>query len=164
MTALTPQQRHAAAIWTRDPHECALSPKYTRWPGDDSKAGPCADDDPTANLQADHILKYRLILKRRDVLAMTRARGIRLDREAIELVEADPDDLIADERNGWLLCPRHHPLKDRKLIVLIAEVILPDHYFGFVTAYGLTSLHDREFQRPARQERSRRDGAPARHR
>lgn len=166
MNALTPRERHRAAVFARDAHECALSPKFTRWPGDDSQAGPC-----DGRLQADHILKVQLILTRRGEMQRRLSyRGWKgrmpqeISREDRELAEADPDDLIADERNGWIVCERHHGLKDRKLIVLICEVILPDHYFGFVAGYGLTPLHDREFQRPAREERSRGDGASARHR
>lgn len=143
MSELTARQRQAAEVWARDPHRCALRPAATGWPGEGSKAGPCE-----GRLQVDHILKVSALLRHQSQLqrrAIT-APGSLTTAQA-RFAATDPEELIADARNGWLLCMNgHHAKKDRRLLVVVEEILLPEHFVDFVADYELAHLAESELR------------------
>lgn len=87
---MTAKQRHRQGVFTRGPVICALAYR-----------GRCS-----GQLQADHVIEVSEI---RDAWQHARYTGAALGFARL-------DDLIADDRNGWLLCERHHNLKSRRLL------------------------------------------------
>jgi hypothetical protein len=159
VTVLTAKEQHRAAVFARDPHRCALHPTATGYPLNESTAGPC-----DGRLQADHILKISALLRHRDRLRYRRdRRGEELGERERYFLDLDPGVWIADERNGWILCERHHGLKDRKLIVVTEEVLLPEHLASFIADYDLLAVYTAEFHPrvvPGSADGPRRRGAP----
>lgn len=141
---VTARSRHHAEVFERDPHLCALRPEKTGWPGQDSKAGPCSDP---LNLQADHILKITALERRQAQLQMRAVKSPgSLTTAQLRFAQMDPDDLIADGRNGWILCEGHHVPKDRRLLVVVEEVLLPMEFVDFVVDYELGNLAGSELR------------------
>lgn len=139
---MTARQRHRAEVFERDSHLCALRPEKTGWPGQGSEAGECS-----GRLQADHILKITALERRQAQLQMRtiKAPGS-LTTAQLRFAQTDPDVLIADARNGWILCERHHGLKDRRLLVVVEEILLPMDFVDFVVDFELGDLAGTELR------------------
>lgn len=135
----SPRTYHRFEVIARDVADCALRSGVIE--GDD--AGDCWGE-----LAADHILKVGEIETFHDQMRRRLGKGETLSAEQRRFATAEMDSLIADARNGWLLCDRHHGLKDRRMLNPVEFVILPDHYFDFVADYWLAPVHERAFGRP----------------
>lgn len=118
---MTAKQLHRARLFAATSPLCALA-----W------RGGCSGE-----LQADHVIEVQEI---RTAWERARYAG-----DALGLYRLD--DLIADERNGWLLCERHHDLKTRKLLrPWPRRVDLPRSVFTFAAiAPQLQVLLERRF-------------------
>lgn len=123
---MTAKERHRAAVFARDPHVCALEGHGVTCEGP---------------LQADHILRISALMTHRDRLRLR--RGELSDRQR-RFLETDPGEWIADERNGWILCERHHSLKDRRMIYVAGMVALPMHLASFIADYDLLGVYGDE--------------------
>jgi hypothetical protein len=125
---VTPQQRHReevvylASLRMRHP-ACELAHLGgcdVRFPGD---------------LEADHVLEQRWI-KSHPRLA-----------EVLAELNKTLDDLLADGRNGWLLCGHHNRLKHESK-VRILRVWLPPSVEEFAGETRMTSRLDQHFLGP----------------
>lgn len=80
-------------------------------------------------LQADHVIELNWLME---------LHKRRRFRDGIGLAP-DFDTVIADGRNGMVLCERHHGLKSNGLIVIPREV-LPASLFDFTDDYDCAHL------------------------
>lgn len=112
---MTAKERHRAEVFARELHRCALSGSSTECRG---------------RLQADHVIEIAW-------LAELHKRRRYLDDVGL----GDFEDVIADARNGMVLCERHHGLKTSGLIVVPREAI-PACVFDFADDYDCAHLMD----------------------
>lgn len=88
-----------------------------------------------------------MLLAARSAARAAHARGVaRVPCAA--LLAATEEELIADARNGWLLCAvGHHKPKDaRALPPAWIEARLPAEFHAFRRLYGLAHVFEREFR------------------
>lgn len=130
----TAKQRHHEAVFSRYRRaQCALKDRHA-----------C-----TGRLEADHVIEVRWI---------EQAHGhVRVMIAQAELPGAQPtayhehplaavtfDDLVADGRNGWILCAGANQLKYRRLISIDRHE-LPPSVEDFASEFALEHLLDRYF-------------------
>jgi hypothetical protein len=107
------------------------------------RLGPCS-----GRLQADHpIDKQRIRNAQMDARAMNGDPPPEdtTPPHALALIRTELDDLIADHRNGWLLCERHHEVVRTRKLVRVPRLLLPSSVQQFADDYGLDWSLDRDF-------------------
>lgn len=155
--AATAKQQHRAdliAMLGRRNLRCGLA---------DRGFGPC--DGSVSLLQADHAIEVgwlREHYQRRraagDPLSCLHCDGTGVAAELTVFQSEEPvaevpcpacsegavlfDVLVADARNGWLLCPRHHGLKTAQLIEIPRRLLRPP-VFSFARDYRCEHLLER---------------------
>ena len=104
-------------------------------------------------LQADHVIEKQRLKQAYGVIERA-GRDAALRAEPIEhpLLLLTLDEVIADGRNGWMLCERHHSLKTSRLLVPEWEEI-PRRVDVFAALVGFEWLEDtREYRLVAPQQ------------
>lgn len=113
---MTAKEQHRAEVFSRDPHECAM--------GTNGRGFSCR-----GRLQADHVIELAWLME-----LHKRRRHV----DGFGLAE-NFNTVIADGRNGMVLCERHHGLKTSGLLVIPRSVI-PQSVFDFADAYDCAHL------------------------
>lgn len=125
---------HRRGVFARDPWRC----RFAECP----ELGSCA-----GRLQADHILKIQALRRWQGQLHHRAIKGEALSAGQLRFSRTPLEELIADPRNGWILCwLGHHIPKDRGEIP--TEQLLnrwPVDFLDFIDYFDLGDLIDSEF-------------------
>lgn len=132
--ALTAKQRHRLAVFGR----------YHRPRCELADVHPCVGP-----LQADHIIEVRRLIAAKAQIEVALLRPLppqaRIAIERHPLVLVSEDALVADGRNGWILCEGTYGLKTAALIQ-IERHRLPPCVEDFATEFQIEHLLDRYFE------------------
>jgi hypothetical protein len=92
----------------------------------------------SGRLQADHVIGQQRLKTYWNGARFRRERGLPTIEADRVLLEVGLETLIADGRNGWMLCERHHGMKTAHLLAPMAAE-LPSSVWEFARDYSLTS-------------------------
>lgn len=125
---MTPQERHREEV-------IRLAEERMRRPACElAHLGGCEERFP-GDLEADHVLEQRWIKSHPRRAEVEAELGVTLD------------DLLADGRNGWLLCGHHNRLKMESKLTII-RAWLPPSVEEFAAETKLQSRLERHFVGP----------------